>query len=303
MLFWVPLVVFRKSSKWNNTLNQKKKKLKEREIEIDLILYYTIFHLFLILSINTTHITVAKTSSGIFNSLSLFPFSVYICGDELPKKVLSALEVLSHIGELSLPPLTYKRWAYVGGVPIMCSTEQVQQTAGYAGLHSPTSPSQGGEGARLVQKAPFLLFYSFWIWSAKIPKFKFYYFDFWFTLFLVLLGIEQKSSQQFEKWRRMAQIEIEIEIGGKSSTFQTSLPYRPTSNNPLVNLLYQYPHSYILLLSPSLLLLFNTTQYIHSIFIFHKLIFCVSLYVCIVNVFASIIDPKLANTLIRLVTF
>lgn len=114
MLFWVPLVVFRKSSKWNNTLNQKKKKLKEREIEIDLILYYSIFHLFLILSINTTHITVAKTSSGIFNSLSLFPFSIYICGDELPKKVLSALEVLSHIGELSLPPLTYKRWAYVG---------------------------------------------------------------------------------------------------------------------------------------------------------------------------------------------
>lgn len=115
-------------------------------------------------------------------------------------------------------------------------------------------------------KGTFLLSYSFW--SAKIPKFKFYYFDFWFTLFLVLLGIEQKSSQQFEKWRRMAQ--IEIEIGGKSSTFQTSLPYRPTSNNPLVTLLYQSPHSYILLLSPSLLLLFNTTQYIHSIFIFHK---------------------------------
>lgn len=157
----------------------------------------------------------------------------------------------------------------------------------------------GGGRCPSSPKGTFLLSYSFW--SAKIPKFKFYYFDFWFTLFLVLLGIEQKSSQQFEKWRRMAQ--IQIEIGGKSSTFQTSLPYRPTSNNPLVTLLYQSPHSYILLLSPSLLLLFNTIQYIHSIFIFHKLIFCVSLYVCIVNVFASIIDPKLANTLIRLVTF
>lgn len=124
----------------------------------------------------------------------------------------------------------------------------------------------GGGRCPSSPKGTFLLSYTFW--SAKIPKFKFYYFDFWFTLFLVLLGIEQKSSQQFEKWRRMAQ--IQIEIGGKSSTFQTSLPYRPTSNNPLVTLLYQSPHSYILLLSPSLLLLFNTIQYIHSIFIFHK---------------------------------
>ena len=147
------------------------------------------------------------------------------------------------------------------------------------------------------------LAYSFW--RAKIPQFKFYYFDFWFILFLVLVqilvGIVQKSSQQFGKWRRMTQIEIEIEIGGKSSTFQTSLPYRPTSNNPLVILLYQSPHSYILLCL--YLCFYYSIQYIHSIFIFHKLIFCVSLFACIVNVFASIIDPKLANTLIRLVTF
>lgn len=150
----------------------------------------------------------------------------------------------------------------------MCSTEQVQQTAGYAWLHSPTSSSQGGEGARLVQKAPFCYPIRFEVLKFLNLNFIILIFDFWFTLFLVLLGIEQKSSQQFEKWRRMAQ--IEIEIGGKSSTFQTSLPYRPTSNNPLVNLLYLSPHSYILLLSPSLLLLFNTIQYIHSIFIFHK---------------------------------